>query len=169
MKIITEIAREIDSEGYVDIDDAFIRRVITETVVRSGVQCDDSAQFVVSVALVDDAVSARLNQQYRGKEAPTDILSFPDAFPDATPERHDQLRKISLTGEIDLGELIINCPYIAKCATMDDVPVTQEFAFVIAHGILHLLGYDHGDTMFAIGQSVTDIIHDDIAKDVTYG
>jgi ssRNA-specific RNase YbeY (16S rRNA maturation enzyme) len=49
---------------------------------------------------------------------------------------------------------------VAKCATIDAVPLRQEFAFVIAHGVLHLLGYDHGKDMFAIGQKVTDLIHE---------
>ncbi len=157
MNINIEIARLVDCDA---VSDEFIREVVELTVLRSGLRFAQNVNFSLSVAIVSDEEIAQLNSQYRGNNKPTDVLSFPDEFVEAVPDRREQLVQFEVDGDIALGELVLGCQYIKKCATMDTVPLEQEFAFVIAHGILHLLGYDHGDDMFAIGQEVTDLIHE---------
>ncbi len=89
-----------------------------------------SALTVVIAA--DDMVRA-LNQQYRGVDAPTDVLSFPaDPLPPG------------ITNEPPyLGDLIIAYPYAAAQAAREGHAVDDSLALLVIHGVLHLLGYDH--------------------------
>ena len=84
----------------------------------------------VVIRLVDDAESAELNQQYRHKSGPTNILSFPFEAPEVM--------------ELDLlGDLVINAPLISLEAAQQHKLVLHHWAHITVHGVLHLLGYDH--------------------------
>jgi probable rRNA maturation factor len=84
----------------------------------------------VSVLLVDDAAMAELNQAYRGVAGPTDVLAFP-----MTEGRFGKL-----DGDL-LGDVVISVETAARQAACG---VRAELALLMVHGILHLLGYDHG-------------------------
>ncbi|MFH1207063.1 MAG: rRNA maturation RNase YbeY [Patescibacteria group bacterium] len=86
----------------------------------------------VSVAFVADAVSRRLNRQYRHIDRPTDVLSFPER--DAKP--------IFLTRGY-IGEIVIAVPQTRRQARELLHPFTDEVAALLIHGWLHLIGYDH--------------------------
>jgi probable rRNA maturation factor len=90
----------------------------------------------VSVVITDDAEIARLNQQFRGVSGPTDVLSFePDpSFPGAP----DELRRY-------LGDVLVSLPRAQEQAESAGHSVAYELAYLVAHGTLHLLGYDHAD------------------------
>jgi len=84
----------------------------------------------IVIRLVDDAESAELNQQYRHKSGPTNILSFPFEAPEIM--------------ELDLlGDLVINAPLISLEAAQQHKQVLHHWAHITVHGVLHLLGYDH--------------------------
>ena len=91
----------------------------------------------VSVALVDDRTIARLNRQYRGKEGPTDVLSFPlaDSLDEPQPEG----------GPVLLGEVVISVARALEQAERYGHSPQRELAYLAVHGCLHLLGYDHHD------------------------
>lgn len=80
----------------------------------------------------------QLNASYRGKDKPTNILSFPLVQPDL-------LSSLSNTddGEILLGDIILAYGVCAKEAAEKDISFTDHATHLIVHGILHLLGYDH--------------------------
>lgn len=84
----------------------------------------------VLIRLVDVEESASLNQQYRHKVGPTNILSFPADLPAGikTPW---------------LGDLVICVPLVIEEARAAGRPVTSHWAHLVIHGVLHLLGYDH--------------------------
>jgi len=84
----------------------------------------------VSVVITDDDEIQQMNRQYRGVDAPTDVLSFPDE---------------PLPGEAEpyLGDLILSLPYIRRQAEAEDHTLSDELALAVIHGTLHLLGYDH--------------------------
>ncbi len=87
-----------------------------------------SAEVVVRV--VDEQESAELNQSYRGKAGPTNVLSFPFAAP----------------AHIDmdlLGDLVICAPVIKREAMQQHKTLESHWAHMAVHGALHLLGYDH--------------------------
>jgi probable rRNA maturation factor len=89
----------------------------------------------LSIRLVDNEESQQLNFEYRGKDKPTNVLSFPFEIP---PE---------LVGmdEVDhlIGDLVICVPVVAAEAHLQNKTFSDHFAHMVTHGCLHLLGYDH--------------------------
>lgn len=77
------------------------------------------------IALVDDNEIKKLNKTYRGKNKPTDVLSFEGFEPDA------------------LGELVIAPAVIKRQAAEHGLSVNEELGYMVLHGFLHLLGYEH--------------------------
>ncbi len=91
---------------------------------------DQDTEIVVRI--VGEQESAELNEQYRHKSGPTNILSFPVDLPEAI--------------ELDLlGDLVICAPVLAKEALEQDKILSHHWAHIVVHGVLHLLGYDHID------------------------
>lgn len=84
----------------------------------------------LSIRLVDEAESAELNGQYRGKDYPTNVLSFPFDAPVALSPRL-------------LGDLVICVQVVEREAEEQNKPLAHHWAHMVVHGCLHLLGYDH--------------------------
>ena len=91
----------------------------------------------------------RINKQYRKKDKATDVLSFCE-FEDI-----EKLKKTT-DPELFLGELILCYNYIKESARecLSEIDLQKELARIIAHGVLHLLGYSHSQKMFAIQDAV---------------
>ena len=84
----------------------------------------------ISLRIVDKEESQALNNQYRGKDKPTNVLSFPAEFP----------------AEVDipfLGDLVICAPIVEQEAQTQQKSIDVHWAHMVIHGTLHLLGYDH--------------------------
>lgn len=93
-------------------------------------------QTEVSVVLADDAYIHQLNRQYRGKDCPTDVLSF--ALNEGEePEVFDGPE------EVLLGDIVISLETASRQAREYGHSLDRELAYLTVHGILHLLGYDH--------------------------
>lgn len=88
----------------------------------------------LSVRIVDEAESRALNAEYRGKDKPTNVLSFPFERPEAIPASE-------LNGL--LGDLVVCAPVVEREAREQDKLTVHHWAHMIIHGTLHLLGYDH--------------------------
>lgn len=86
---------------------------------------------VVSVHCIGDRRMTELNHLHRGKEGPTDVLSFAA-----------QEGKWRGQGD-DWGDIFICVPQIKRQAKVWHVPIREEFTRMLVHGLLHLLGYDH--------------------------
>ena len=84
----------------------------------------------VTVRLVDEAESQELNHTYRGKDKPTNVLSFPFECPPGI--------ELPL-----LGDLVICRQVVENEATEQGKPLMAHWAHMVVHGSLHLLGYDH--------------------------
>ncbi|MEW6301507.1 MAG: rRNA maturation RNase YbeY [Thermodesulfobacteriota bacterium] len=82
----------------------------------------------LGIAFVKDPTIHALNRQYRGKDRPTDVLSFPLA---------DELQPFLL------GEVVISVETAARQARRRGHTLREEFQTLLIHGVLHLLGYDH--------------------------
>ena len=99
------------------------------------------AEAEVSITLVDDDEMASWNSRALGKSGPTDVLSFPvDTFrPGRVP--------VSVPGGPPLlvGDVVIAPDYVRRQADQYGIGADDEIALMVAHGILHLLGYDHQD------------------------
>ena len=112
----------------------------------SAIQNKDSAdKSGVVVRVVDDAESAELNQSYRGKQGPTNVLSFPNELPEFMldiPELNQQM--------MSLGDLVVCEPLLRQEALEQGKEVHIHWAHLIIHGVLHLQGYDHIDDQEAM-------------------
>ena len=84
----------------------------------------------VTIRIVASDESADLNSQYRGKSGPTNVLSFPFEAP------------AGITVPL-AGDLIICAPVVEKEATEQQKTLTEHWAHMVVHGMLHLQGYDH--------------------------
>src|SRR3990167_1163473 len=84
----------------------------------------------ISISLVDDEEMRKLNSQHRGKDSPTDVLSF------NIEEKMDD-------GKFYLGDIVVNSEQAARQAKEYDNSVEEEIAELVAHGMLHLLGIHH--------------------------
>lgn len=91
--------------------------------------------FEVSVVLADDDMLRGLNLQYRGKDAPTNVLSFPTEFTD-----DDRLPD----GEpMPLGDIVLSFDTLTREADDLGVEMRDHFTHLLVHGMLHLIGFDH--------------------------
>jgi len=91
-----------------------------------------SATSELSVVFTDDASIQTLNAEWRGKDKPTNVLSFP-AFP---------VKAGAQPGPM-LGDIIIARETVEREAREEDKPLENHLAHLVVHGFLHLLGYDH--------------------------
>ncbi len=90
----------------------------------------------VSVIFVDNQEIAKLNEQYRGKPTPTDVLSFP-----LGENNHYDINQE--TGAAMLGDIVISMERAMEQAEMYGHSLQREVAFLTVHSMFHLLGYDH--------------------------
>lgn len=97
-------------------------------------------QCEVSVILSTDDVLRALNKEYRDKDKPTNVLSFPSYV--LMPDAYDALLEIK-EQEIVLGDVLLALETIQKEAEEQDIALNEHVAHLMVHGILHLLGYDH--------------------------
>ncbi len=88
----------------------------------------DTAELTIRI--VDEAESADLNQQYRNKPGPTNVLSFPY---DPEPGIASRL----------LGDIVICAPVVEQEAILENKSLLAHWAHMVIHGLLHLLGYTH--------------------------
>jgi len=89
----------------------------------------------VCLRIVDEAESRALNHQWRGKDSPTNVLSFPAEFPPGLPASA-RPRGVS-------GDLALCAPVIAREAHDQGKALADHWAHLVIHGILHLRGFDH--------------------------
>jgi len=87
-------------------------------------------QGELTIRIVDRPESKHLNRDYRGKDKPTNVLSFPFEAPEHLPSHY-------------LGDLVICAPVVATEAAEQDKSTSSHWAHMVIHGMLHLQGYDH--------------------------
>lgn len=108
-----------------------LRRRLQRMVRAAWLTEPTERDFEVAVRLTDDATIHQLNRDYRGKDSPTDVLAF--AAREAPGSHH--------IPEV-LGDIVISLDTAERQAKGD---TTRELLFLSAHGLCHLLGYDHQD------------------------
>lgn len=93
-----------------------------------------AGEFELSVLFCDDPFIAELNKTYRKKRGPTDVLSF-DQEPSETP-----------AGARVLGDIVISLETVERFCAGDPEAMRAEVRLLFCHGLLHLLGHEHGTT-----------------------
>ncbi|KTT72448.1 rRNA maturation RNase YbeY [Sphingomonas endophytica] len=106
------------------------------------------AHVEISVRLATDEEVRTLNHQYRDKDKPTNVLSFPMVQADLI----DSVTQNSDDGEVLLGDIVLAHGVCEREAAERNIPAADHFSHLVVHGCLHLLGYDHmtddeGDAM----------------------
>ena len=107
--------------------------IVRSWVVLAANAVGGSSDVDVSVRVVNAEESRALNQEYRGKDKPTNVLSFPagriEGLPNDVP--------------VQLGDIVVCASVVSDEADEQDKAVADHWAHMIVHGTLHLMGYDH--------------------------
>ena len=152
---------------YITVDDAELNRLLKESVapinldavVHQALQEAGVTQPVMlTLMITDDATLRDMNKQYRQQDKPTDVLSFPlqdRPLVNAPPEQLWQPSEESAAGSepnppfvsppdqpTNLGDIAISWPTLLRQARAEGHDPAYELVFLIAHGVLHLVGYD---------------------------
>ena len=99
---------------------------------EAALQSIEQASVSLSVRIVDEQEIADLNQRYRSKSGPTNVLSFP--FEDPPGVESDEL-----------GDIVVCAPVVDREAVEQGKTAQEHWAHMVVHGVLHLCGYDHID------------------------
>lgn len=119
------------------------RRVIEKTLDTEEFPYD----IEVGVTLTDDRHIHKINCKFRGVDRPTDVLSFP-LLEVQQPYSYEDLENMTdgfnpETGEVMLGDIVVSVEHVLQQSKNYGHSTKREFGFLIAHSMLHLLGYDH--------------------------
>lgn len=112
------------------------RAALTETPYAGLI--DASFCCEISIRLTDDDEVRTLNAQYRGKDKPTNVLSFPMVQADLLESLAN-----SDDGEVLLGDIVLADGVVAREAAERGIGIADHATHLIVHGLLHLVGYDH--------------------------
>lgn len=171
----SNLSIEIEFGSYLPEGDhdwlAFAEHVSTAAILNSSRYYGEPAELYIE--MVSNERSQELNRDYRGKDKPTNVLSFPGVEPD---ELEDMVAFASAGGPpVPLGDLIIAAEVVAKEAQEQNKPYEHHFAHLIVHGVLHLVGYDHiedeeAEVMEALERQIlADLDIPDPYRDVSNG
>ena len=152
-----EIEVQVDEQFAGAVDESSLEAIAAAVLQRSGV-----TSAALAIVITDDATVQALNRDYRGVDAATDVLSFASQEEDETEEaaqRGDLPPELAALLARSLGDVIIAYPYAAHQAQQFGVTSAAELCLLTAHGVLHLLGYDHATpedeaAMWAIQEEV---------------
>lgn len=115
-----------------------VQECVREVCCMEGVQ----QEYEVGITIMDDEGIRLLNRDYRGIDAPTDVLSF------SVSDRGEDEPAVFGEGEEEpliLGDIVISAERVEKQAAEYRHSTLRELCFLVVHGMLHLLGYDHED------------------------
>ncbi len=113
----------------------------------------DAAPLVeIAIRLTDDDEVHNLNRDFRGKDKPTNVLSFPQVQPDLLESLSN-----SDDGEILLGDIVLARETCAREAEEKGVSLEDHATHLIVHGTLHLVGYDHMDDASAAAMEALEV------------
>lgn len=152
--MMLEIALEADEEWDSSRSwDKLVERAVHAAVAESAFpQLSRSPRSVeLSVRLTSDAQVQALNAQWRGKDRPTNVLSFPMLS-------EDEMLQAKVAGpELLLGDIILAHGVCRAEAVDKGVSVEEHASHLVVHGTLHLLGYDHHDEAEAVDMEAREI------------
>ena len=125
---------ELNNESNVEVDEAALQRLASYALDAMHV----SPEAELAILLVDEAAMEQLHVQWMDEPGPTDVLSFP--MDELRPGTDDQPSPAGLLGDVVL------CPQVAQTQAENAGHAMQdELQLLTAHGILHLLGFDHAE------------------------
>ena len=123
MTLAIDIAVEHEAWAALGDVDALVGRAVEAALALGGATFREPAEL--SVVLADDALLQDLNARWRGKDKPTNVLSFPAAAPGM------------------MGDIVVAYETAAREAREADRPLADHLTHLVVHGTFHLLGFDH--------------------------
>lgn len=139
---------ENETGAKFDFDIEELARSVAEAVLKSE-NCSYNVE--ISLTITDDDGIHEINKEFRNIDKPTDVLSFPTISYDEPGDFSviEGEQKVDLldpdTGNISFGDIVINENRVRSQALEYGHSEKREFAFLVAHSMLHLCGYDHMD------------------------
>lgn len=109
---------------------AYLKKVVETSLRHIATQ----SNCEIGIACVNNAESHQLNLEYRGKDKPTNVLSFPSDLPD---------EMAAILESFPIGDLVICIPVVLQEAIDQQKTPMEHFTHMLVHGTLHLMGYDH--------------------------
>jgi probable rRNA maturation factor len=143
----------VDSEHWKDAGTA---KAVVRRALKQAATVLSTKSAGLAIVLTDDAAMRRLNRNWRGVDAPTNVLSFATKNPG---ERHrlDRLDNHPVGNHLNhLGDIVLAYQTVKREARRDGKPFDHHLAHLAVHGFLHLLGYDHGDDAQAHHMETTE-------------
>jgi probable rRNA maturation factor len=129
--LTVEVLRKSDLWNRVGASDAMLARAATAAFAAA--QGDGICE--VTIVLADDAEQRGLNHKWRGKDRPTNVLSFPAGPESGAPAAAPR----------PLGDVVLACETVLKEALADGIAPANHTMHLVVHGVLHLLGHEHDD------------------------
>jgi probable rRNA maturation factor len=127
-------------EIKIQIDDPFVESINQALIEKAACKTLETKEgyysFELGIVITDDENIYKINREYRGVDAPTDVISF------ALLEGDDSF-VMPPDNTLHLGEVVISYPRAAEQAKEQNHSTERELAWLVTHGVLHLLGYDH--------------------------
>ena len=114
-----------------ELESNFKATDLLERAAQAALKQQSAPEGDITIVLTTNARLQKLNKEYLGIDAPTDVLSFPAHQTD--PE----------TGRLYIGDILISIPYAAQGAQAMGHSLEAEMQLLVVHGVLHLLGHDH--------------------------
>jgi probable rRNA maturation factor len=128
-RLDVEIVRRAESWERLDVPESTLERAALAAFAAA---MPDETRFAeATIVLTDDAEIRELNRDYRGKDAPTNVLSFPAGLNPAAD------------APLFLGDIILAGETISREAEEQDISPADHASHLVVHGMLHLLGFDH--------------------------
>lgn len=142
---------ELNNLTDFDVSEDFLSEILKQTFSEVSLKCLIGKKTLISSAMVSEKEIAKLNLEYRKINEATDVLSFSE---------HAKIQDLcnNEEEEVFLGEIILCPSYIEKSSIKQGVSFEFELAYIFSHGILHLLGFAHGEKMFSIQNKVAEKI-----------
>lgn len=109
-------------------------------------------QIEISVLLADNLTIQQLNRDYRHKDAPTNVLSFP-----SYPFTKHNLAKFAIEKYVVLGDIVLALETLIEEANARNISLKNHFSHLLIHGMLHLIGFDHETSEEAVAMEALEI------------
>lgn len=139
------IVIEINNLTKKKIDPDFVKKIVRKTVKLSGA---DFESLELSVVFVNEDEIRKISRKYKGKNKSTDVLSFQLDLGYNKKRIKNKRRSVS-------GEVVMSPAVIVKNARESKVSFEHELAFVLSHGVLHVLGWRHSAKMYGLQDKVS--------------
>jgi probable rRNA maturation factor len=129
--VALEVVRDADCWDVLPQAETIVAAAVDAAFAEGALACLPGAEL--AVALADDARVRALNAEWRGKDAPTNVLTFPAVEPD------------EIASAPMLGDVILAFETVAREAREQAKPLAHHLSHLVIHGVLHVFGYDHLD------------------------